>query len=92
MIGLALYGVEAWLVVRGFDYTFLTDYLYALLFIFPGVAIILSLIGIIGTLGMWYRVHLGVRQVPSLDIDTLCRDGTSEISHKTPSNSAIMPS
>ena len=51
-------GVGSWLVSRGFDYTNVTDTIYAFLYIVPGIiAMLVSLIGIIGTLGMWYRLH-----------------------------------
>ena len=61
MIGATLIGIGSWLVTRGFDYTLTTDYFYALLYIVPGIlAVLLSLVGIIGTLGMWYRVHTWV--------------------------------
>jgi hypothetical protein len=61
MIGATLIGIGTWLVTRGFDYTFISDYFYALLYILPGIfAVLLSLVGIFGTLGMWYRVHTWV--------------------------------
>ena len=61
MIGVPLIGIGTWLITRGFDYTFTTDYFYALLYILPGIlAVLLSLVGIIATLGKWYRVHTWV--------------------------------
>ena len=43
MIGVTLIGIGTWLVTRGFDYTFITDYFYALLYILPGILAVFHL-------------------------------------------------
>jgi hypothetical protein len=67
IIGLALISVGIWLIVRGTDYSFITDSLYAspasLLIVAGIVTVVISIVGIIGALGMWYCVLIVVSLV-----------------------------
>jgi hypothetical protein len=59
IIGLALIGVGIWLIVEGTDYSFITDSLAspaALLIVAGVVTVVISIVGIVGALGMWYCV------------------------------------
>ena len=64
IVGLALIGVGIWLLVQETDYSFVTDSLYAspaaLLIVAGVITVVISIVGVIGALGMWYCVLIVV--------------------------------
>ena len=60
LIGLAMIAVGIWLLVRNQDFDFLTNSIYlspAVLLIVAGViTVVISVVGIVGAVGMWWCV------------------------------------